>query len=127
MKWAVAALSVLVLAGCATQAKYKATLDTWIGQPAQSLVDSWGYPASQMQAPDGNTVYVYDRSGSFVMPTTTTTNASVNAYGNHAYGTATSTTYGGNTINMNCTTFFEIGPNKTIVSWHSRGNNCKAL
>lgn len=113
-------------AACATTAKYEASLNTWVGQPAQSLVNSWGYPTSQMTAPNGNTVYIYNRSGSIVMPTTTTTNAQVSGYGNTAYGTATSTTYGGQTITMSCATYMEIDSSQRIVNWHYQGNSCKS-
>lgn len=118
-------LATLSVAGCATEAKYKTALNTWPGRPAQDLVNSWGYPDSQMTAPNGNTVYVYNRSSSIVMPTTTTTNAQATSYGHSAYGTATSTTYGGQTINMSCSTYFEIA-NATVVSWHYQGNACKS-
>lgn len=122
---AATALVALSLAACATQAKYKAKLDTWVGQPAQSLVNAWGYPASQMTAPNGNQVYVYQTSGSIVMPTTTTTNAQATSYGHSAYGTATSTTYGGQTIALSCTTYFEIYGG-TVVKWNYQGNACKS-
>lgn len=121
--WLVPAL-VLACGGCATSAKYKAVLDSWVGSPVQSLVDSWGYPAQQMVSPAGNQVYVYQRSGSFVVPATSTTYATVSGYGNTAYGQATTTTYGGNTVNLNCATYFEIGPGQTIISWRFQGNNC---
>lgn len=114
------------LSGCATQAKYKEKLNTWIGAPVDNLVSSWGYPSSQLTAPNGNTVYVYERSGGYVTPTTSTTNASVTGYGNSAYGTATTTTYGGQFISMSCRTFFEVGPSRTIVSWRYEGNACKS-
>jgi hypothetical protein len=124
MKRATVLLMFGLLAGCATTAKYKAVLDTWIGAPAQKLVEAWGYPSSQMTAPDGNTVYIYQNNSSFVMPTVTTTNAAVSAYGNSAYGTATSLTTGGSTIDMSCTTYFEIGPDKTVVGYQAQGNGC---
>jgi ABC-type uncharacterized transport system auxiliary subunit len=114
------------LAGCATQGKYKAKLDTWIGSPIDSLVASWGYPSGQITAPNGNTVYVYERHGGFVMPTTTTTNARVTGYGNTAYGQATTTSYGGQYIDMSCRTFFEVAPDRRIVSWRYEGNACKS-
>jgi hypothetical protein len=114
------------LAGCATTAKYEATLNTWVGSSAQALVASWGYPQSQMTAPDGNLAYVYDRQGSIVLPTSTYTNATVSSYGNTAYGNAYSTTYGGGTLRMECQTVFEIGPDQRIVSWHWQGNACKS-
>lgn len=124
-KLLLAAALGLSVSGCATQAKYRAALDTWIGKPAQSLVDAWGYPASQMTAPNGNTVYIYSSSGNIVMPTTTTTNAHVTGYGNSAYGTATTTSYGGQVINLSCTTYFEVYGG-TIVRWNYQGNNCKS-
>jgi hypothetical protein len=123
---AVAAAAALALSGCATTGKYEAKLASWVGSPADRLIASWGYPAQQMTAPNGDLVYVYSNHGSFVMPTTTTTNAQVSAYGNSAYGTATSTTYGGGVIDLSCTTYFEIGPDQRVVSWRWQGNSCKS-
>jgi hypothetical protein len=126
MKRFLLAAAIVALTACATTTKYEAKLQSWNGASVDSLVASWGYPSNQFVAPNGNTVYVYERTGGFVMPTTTTTNATVTGYGNYAQGTATTTSYGGGVISMNCKTFFEAKSDKTIVSWRWEGNACKS-
>ena len=120
------AAACCVLSSCATTEKYKASLNSWVGHSASELVNSWGYPDSQITGPSGNTVYVYSRSGSVVLPTTTTTNAYVTGTPHSAFGTATSTTYGGGVISMNCQTYFDMSADMRIVGWHFQGNNCKS-
>lgn len=114
------------MAGCATTAKFRVMMNSWIGAPAERLINSWGYPASQMTAPDGNVVYIYNRQGSISLPSTTYTNATITGYGNSAYGSAYTTTYGGGVIHMSCTTYFEVGQDQRIVAWHAQGNACKS-
>lgn len=120
------AIAATCLGGCATTGKFRTMMDSWIGASSQSLVNSWGYPDSQMTAPDGNAVYVYNRQGSIALPSTTYTNATVTGYGNAAYGSAYSATYGGGVLQMRCTSYFEIGQDRRIVSWHAQGNACKS-
>lgn len=114
--------AAIFLSACATTAKYEATLNSWLGHSANELVNSWGYPISTFEAPNGNTVYVYSSSGSYTMPTNT--NTTVNVYGNTAY--ANSTTTGGQTLRFWCHTFFEVNSRKEITKWSWRGNNCTA-
>lgn len=111
-----------LLTGCATTANYEKILDTWVGSDANKLVNSWGYPQSSFEAPNGNTVYVYGSSGSYTMPTQT--NTTYNVIGNTVYGNSTTT--GGQTLNFWCRTYFEVNRSKRIVTWRWEGNNCKA-
>ena len=69
----IAVLVIALLSGCATSAKYNAILDTWKWHDVDELVNLWGYPQNSFKAPNGNTVYVYVRSGSYTMPTQTNT------------------------------------------------------
>ena len=119
-------LALLLLAGCATTAKYEAKLNSWVGADANSLVNSWGYPKSSFDAPNGNKVYVYQNAGSITMPTTYQTTANVTSYGNTAYGNATTNVYGGQTLNFWCKTFFEVDSTNRIVRWRWEGNRCKS-
>lgn len=109
---------ILILSGCATTENYNAILESWIGHNANDLVNSWGYPNSVFEAPNGNTVYVYGYQNSTYIPQTSYTTFS----GNTAY---TNTT-GGYTVNSNCTTYFEVNSQKTIVHWKWKGNACRA-
>ncbi|WP_210526301.1 hypothetical protein [Pantoea ananatis] len=116
----------VLLTGCQTQANFKRNMDTWVGKDAQGLVDQWGYPAGTMKAPNGNDVYVYQNSGNYYVPPTTTYNTTANIYGNSLYSTTTANTSGGYNISFTCTVYFEVNSLKKIerVSW--QGNNCVA-
>lgn len=115
---------VFILAGCQTEAKFKQSMNSWIGSDAQALVNQWGYPASTMTAPNGNEVYVYANNGSVYIPQTTTYNTTANAYGNSMYATTTGYSSGGYNINMSCTIYVEVNQAKKVehISW--RGNHC---
>lgn len=116
--------TVSLNAACATTANYEANLKSWVGADAKSLVDSWGYPAGSFEAPSGNKVLVYQDGGSMVMPTTYQTRANVSAYGNTAYGNATTNVYGGQTLTFWCNTLFEVSPSNIVVHTSWEGNNC---
>ncbi len=116
----------LALSACATTANYEAILNTWIGADINKLVESWGYASNSFVAPNGNKVYVYERGGSFTMPTTYQTTARVYGYGNSAYGTATTNVYGGQTVTLWCRTFFEVNSSDIIINWRWEGNGCKS-
>lgn len=103
-----AAIALLVLTGCMTTKKMNATMASWVGHHANDLIASWGPPQQVMSDGSGGQIFIYDRSGSVVIPgqSTTTTNftgtgnATYNQYGNtgylsgNAYGTAqTNSTY----------------------------------
>jgi len=107
--------------GCATTGKYEAKLNSWVGHNINELSASWGYPESSFTAPNGNTVYVYARGGSMVMPSQTTYSGQVSPWGTYS---GSSYTTGGQTLNFWCKTFFEVNQNKTIVNWRWEGNNC---
>src|SRR5690554_4530278 len=115
-------LSALLLSACATTANYEKVLSSWVGHDVNELVGSWGYPANSFKAPNGNTVYAYSSSGSYTMPTNTTSN--YNVYGNSVYGSSTTTR--GQTLNFWCQTFFEVNENNIITTWSWKGNNCKS-
>ncbi|MBU2952736.1 hypothetical protein KO499_02940 [Marinobacter sp. F3R08] len=115
-------VTVVFLSACATTAKYEEILKTWVGSDINHLVASWGYPQNSFEAPNGNTVYMYSSSGSYTMPTQTTT--TYNAIGNTVYGNSTTT--GGQTLNFSCRTYFEVNDSDRIVSWRWQGNNCTA-
>ncbi len=115
---------LVLTSGCATSAKYGEVLNSWTGSNINELTNSWGYPSSSFQAPNGNTVYVYSEGSSITMPTTYQTNANAYGYGNSAYGSATTNVYGGQTINYWCKTYFEVNQSKIIVHWRTEGNRC---
>jgi hypothetical protein len=119
-------LASVFLVSCATQAKYQAALNTWIGHDVNELVDKWGYPAGSLKAPSGNTVYVYQRGESIPMPTTYQTTASVYGNRNFATGNATTIAYGGGTLDFWCRTYFETNSSHKIIKWRYEGDDCRS-
>jgi len=121
-KFTLIILLSLLTNACATTANYEKILESWVGSNVNDLVNSWGYPTSTFKAPNGNTVYSYSSSGSYTMPTNSTT--TYNAYGNTLYGNTTTT--GGQTLNFSCQTYFEVNDGNVITTWKWKGNNCTA-
>lgn len=109
-----------LLCGCATTANYKKSVTSWVGADATALVNTWGYPARTFEAPNGNTVYEYDNSESYTTSRFTTYNY------NPETGSGYANTYGGDTMNFNCNTYFEVDAAKKVVKASFKGNSCKA-
>ncbi len=109
------------VAGCTGQSaqERQAVLDSWVGQTAQDLVDSWGYPSSQLTAPNGNTVYVYHSESDI---------PSIPSQGerDQEIYRGQEDLSGDETQNMTwtCDTSFEIDKNQTVVQWTTRGTRC---
>ncbi len=135
-------ISAILLAGCATTANYEAILRSWVGQPVDNLVSSWGAPQSSFKLSNGGQVLEYSNQRnmqmpgySYTTPQTTYQNGTVSAYGSSgsAYGTysGTSTTYvqhqtPGYNIALSCSTRITVNSNGIITNWAWQGNNCKA-
>lgn len=115
--------TALLLGGCATEAGYRRQLDGWIGAPAESLLQRWGYPNGQVTAPDGHLEYIYTRRSTSMSAPTSTTNASIKGMD---YLPSTATTRGGSEVMTSCTTYFELSPDRHIVSTRFEGQGCTA-
>ncbi|HFR1257979.1 TPA: hypothetical protein ACHXNX_000072 [Shigella dysenteriae] len=126
MKKLILALGIMFLVGCQTAAQFEHNMNSWRGQPIDSLIQQWGYPNGELTSPDGNQVYVYSNSGLYNVPQTTTYNTTSNVIGNTVYSNTYATTDGGYSIKFSCTIYVEFGKDKVIkdISW--RGNNCVA-
>ena len=105
------------VAGCTGQSaqERQAALDSWLGQNAQDLVDSWGYPSNQLTVPNGNTVYVYHWEGhsAYIKPQWQRQRPDEDIYGGQT-----------NNMTFTCDTSFEIDKNQTVVRWTTRGTRC---
>lgn len=126
MKKIILLLFVCILSGCQTAAQFDRNMLTWKGLPIDKMINQWGYPNSELTSPDGNKVYVYVNTGSFVVPQTTTYNTNANLIGNSVYSTTTGYTTGGYAVNLTCIIYVEFGNDKIIKNITSRGNNCVA-
>ena len=140
MKRFIPLLAVLVFSGCATQAKFQAKMDNFIGQSERVVVGTYGPPQNSYVLSDGSKVIQYTRGGSVIIPGTTTYKpVTTNTYGNvtlhqglrtttGAYN-QTSTTYvqqqaPSTPINLSCTVNFTIDKDGIVQRWNAEGNHC---
>lgn len=108
-------LLILTLTGCATEAKYRAKLNTYFGFSAKELIDAWGPPDSTYKLNPQTEYFTYNNSRNVYIPASSTTNV----FGN----TLTTDYYGGYTENLNCKTTFTL-ENGTVTDYHFQGNDC---
>ena len=121
-------LSAGLLSGCATRAQYEKVLTSWHGKNINQFIDAWGYPNRTMKAPNGNTVYIYQkrqlrhfpgyRTPDYTSVTTENGKTTVTQSGGQYFP---STTY-----RFDCTTWVEFNRQKIIVRTLFRGNDCVA-
>lgn len=112
----------LMLASCATTAKYEKILNSWVGDDELNLVRSWGPPQQAYEA-GGHKFIVYSNDRNVFVPGQAPT-YQTNVIGNTAY----TNSYGGSpamNVNLSCTTTFETADGK-ILNWSYRGNDCTA-
>jgi hypothetical protein len=131
---------VATLAGCATQEKFQAKMDRFVGQSEAVVVGTYGPPQNSYVMNDGSKVLQYTRGSTMVIPGSTTyqpvtTNTSGNVTLNQGLQTTrgtynqTSTTYvqqqaPGTPINLSCTVNFTIDKEGVVRQWRADGNHC---
>lgn len=122
MKQILLLVALALLGGCASEAKYKANMDTWVGQDEAKMIRKWGPPESVYEA-GGSKFLQYSFSNTLVLPGTPTT-ANTTYNGNAAF---TTVNHGvpAQGIEYACATVVEVKDAK-IVGWSSRGNGCVA-
>ena len=113
----------MLLAGCATSAKYEAVLDSWVGSSELEIVRSWGAPVQAYNAGESKFL-VYSSSRNVIVPGTAPT-YTTNVIGNTAYTNSIGGTPAQN-LAFSCETTFEL-QGGAIVSWSYRGNDCTAF
>lgn len=118
----------LLLAGCATTQYYDVTVHSWDGATVKSLTSRWGYPDRIQRLPSGNRLYVYRTHVKGKTPITTIPGSTyVDTRRGHTVISQTSPVImGGETYELNCKTFFEIGRSGRVVNTSFRGNDCTA-
>ncbi len=115
----------IMISGCATEADYRKVVDSWVGKRSQELVNRWGYPKSEVVAPDKNKVYVYHKSRLLNYTQYYYTNYGSMGYGE--YGNSSETGSTTQTIRLDCTTWFEIDrKTQKIKGVAFKGNLCMA-
>lgn len=111
MKKIILVLSTLLVIGCATTAKYEASLKTWVGQSESRLVQTWGPPADTYEPKDGTKILTYRFDGG------QRTTANYNQF---------TRTVNANSYSYWCKTSFYIDNFGVVSNWRWEGNSCKA-
>jgi hypothetical protein len=140
MKIAIALAGALLVAGCATSAKFVTKMDAFIGQPEVAVISAYGVPQGTYALQDGSKVLQYTRASNMVLPgattmqpvtTNTTGNVTMNQGMRQSTGNYTqqSTTYvptQGPAMNiaLSCTVTFTVDKEGIVRRWNSNGNHC---
>lgn len=122
MKKVLLLIAITLLSGCATEAKYKSNMDSWVGADEAKLIRKWGPPVSIYEA-GSSKFLLYTSRNTLVLPGGPTT-ATTNVYGNTAF---TTVNHGAPAqgIDYVCSTTLEVRDAK-VIGWSSQGNGCVA-
>jgi len=103
-------LTIAAIVGCTTARKseFENSLNSWVGKPKDSLVESWGPPHSvyQMNSGDEMLTYQESRSLTIVQPMP----------GTRGFYAAP--------VNRSCQTTFIVSREGVIDRWQYKGNGC---
>ncbi|MGI9264559.1 MAG: hypothetical protein ACR2QU_06500 [Gammaproteobacteria bacterium] len=122
MQKALILVLVILSAGCATNSKYDAELQTWVGRGQSELFADWGAPADVAKNEQGATVLLYHRERSYRKG-----GGSVNMGGalGGTSGTPVKAKKTGKVVIMYCDTQFTLDASNNISSYSYDGNECK--
>ncbi|EPR36300.1 hypothetical protein dsx2_1217 [Desulfovibrio sp. X2] len=113
---------VLLLAGCATRAKYEEQLDKWVGMNEAALVTAWGAPDAVYETA-AQKFLTYKKERTAIFPGSPATYET-----RHAGDTSYMTSYGGTptqTIFLECRTTFVVDKaTGKVEKWSLKGNDC---
>ncbi|MDC0535595.1 hypothetical protein OAO18_07280 [Francisellaceae bacterium] len=119
-------LFLFLLCSCATQAKYKESLEPWHGKKISPFIDEYGYPDRTVILEDGNKAYIYiDRiirqNPAAQMPVQA---SSIDNSNNFAFAGTPGIITGGGVQDLHCKTWVVIDQSKMIIDIYFKGNNC---
>jgi hypothetical protein len=121
-------LAALFMQGCATHANFIKRHDAWVGKDIREFIRTAGYPDSTYVLVNKNTVYVYERSRVYSVPSMHMPMYMAGGYGYGGYygGGYGMFGYGNNVVQETCKLYLEVDQKSIIVRWGSRGNNCRS-
>ena len=111
--------TLTALAGCSSSQTTNGIMSSWEGAHIDDVVKQWDYPHEERDF-QGKKLYVWHHNKSAYVPQTTYTTGSV--YGNTM--NATSTSYGGYTMQGSCRRVLEVNDAGNVVNWDWEYNNC---
>lgn len=130
-------LAALVLAACATESKFAARIDEFVGKPESAIVTKLGPPDRAYPLADGSRVLQWrmSKTVNMVLPGGTTPVQS-HTYGQVGTGvggsfTSTTTTNVPNAplivpIDQSCSLNVTVNAASVVTGWSAAGNHCKS-
>lgn len=128
---AIAIAITILLGGCATNENFIKQHNEWIGKNINDFIAKAGYPDNSYEIPNGNKVYVYNKTSQYIYAEPTMNFGGYfgrrmgrNGYiGGYPFGSG----FGRyDVITETCTLYMEVDKKGIIVKWGSKGNNCIA-
>lgn len=119
-------ISSMFLSGCATNENFVKQHNEWIGKNINDYIARSGYPDDSYEIPNGNKVYVYNKSTRYIFHGSP---IGFGYFGRRGYFGGFPMGYGfyePDVIVRSCTLFIETNKQGKIVKWGSKGNNCIA-
>ena len=123
IKYLLPCLFGLVLFGCATEEKYHAVLNGWVGTSERNLITEWGVPDGSYELSENEKLVVYKKSSLYV-----TSGSPPGRFGSSGDDADDGFSIGGippTIVNEYCATTFTL-INGTVTDWKTQGNNCVA-
>ena len=109
-------LSMLLMQGCANEAKFAKRYNNWVGKNIAYFVAQQGYPDRTYTLPNHHKVYVYEESRIVSRPSF--------GFGYGRFDIGGIAIYDPIVEQEQCKLFIETNSKGKIVKWGSRGNAC---
>ena len=124
-------ITAMLLGGCATNENFIKQHNEWIGKNINDFIAQVGYPDNSYEIPNGNKIYVYNKSTEYIStgPTMSFGGYFGRRIGRSGYIGGYPVGYGFgryDVITETCTLYMEVNKKGMIVKWGSKGNNCIA-
>ena len=114
IKYAITCLSALFITGCVTTQSFQSSMNRFIGQPTNALIQEFGEPIQQLQQA-GRTVLVFQ-------PVQINIPLTIPASTDHGAPIVINSGSGG-AYPADCKVFFSVSEN-TVTNWYSQGKAC---
>lgn len=114
-------LTVVLISGCATHAKFVERNNSWIGKNISLLIKEIGYPDTTYSLPGNHKIYVYEKSRIYSQRSSHTLSYT---YGYGYYFNPYNFAQYNEVTEDKCKTFFETDSKGKILLWKARGNHC---
>lgn len=95
-------------------------LDSWIGYSIDSVIDAWGYPASEKEIA-GKHLFIWENTKAVYVPQISDSSVIFN---NKNSADVNTYSYGGYNITYSCARILEVDKGNKVIKGQWQGNNC---